>query len=144
MARDRHGPTISFQVLMCPVTNHSFDTVSYRNYADGYLLTLKDMEWFWNHYLRDQKDGQNPYASPLLGNLSSLPPALVMTAEFDPLRDEGEAYAERLMQAGVPVTMVRYDSMIHTWTDFPHLKQSATAVEEAARELRKALVTEKS
>jgi acetyl esterase len=139
MARDRGGPAISFQLLICPVTNHSFDTESYRKYADGYLLTLKDMEWFWNLYLRDQKDGQNPYASPLLGDLRSLPPALIMTAEFDPLRDEGEAYAERLRQAGVSVRMVRYDSMTHTWTDFPQLKQSGAAMEEAAIELRKAL-----
>ncbi len=92
MARDRGQPTISFQLLICPVMNHSFDTESYRKYADGYLLTLKDMEWFWNHYLAAEKDGQNPYASPLLGDLRSLPPALIMTAEFDPLRDEGEAY----------------------------------------------------
>jgi acetyl esterase len=139
MARDRGGPAISFQLLICPITNHSFDTASYRKYADGYLLTLKDMEWFWNHYLRDQKDGRNPYASPLLGDLRSLPPALIMTAEFDPLRDEGEGYAERLQQAGVPVRMVRYDSMIHTWTDFPQLKQTTTAIGEAAIELRKAL-----
>jgi acetyl esterase len=139
MARDRRGPVISFQLLICPITNHSFDTESYRMYADGHLLTLKDMEWFWNHYLRDHKDGQNPYASPLLGDLQSLPPALVMTAEFDPLRDEGEAYAERLREAGVSVRMVRYDSMTHTWTDFPHLKQSGMAMTQAAVELRKAL-----
>jgi acetyl esterase len=139
MARDRREPTISFQLLMCPVTNYSFETESYRKYADGPYLTLKDMEWYWNHYLREEKDGQNPYASPLLGDLRSLPPALVMTAEFDPLRDEGEAYAERLQQAGVPVKMIRYDSMVHTWTDFPHLKQSTMAVEQAAKELRKTL-----
>ena len=139
MARDRREPSISFQLLICPVTNHCFDTESYRKYADGYLLTLKDMEWFWNHYLRDQKDGQNPYASPLLGDLRYLPPALIMTAEFDPLRDEGEAYAERLLQAGVPARIVRYDSMIHNWTDFAHLKQTTMAIEDAAIELRKAL-----
>ena len=139
MARDRNGPAVSFQLLICPVTNHSFNTKSYHEFADGYLLTLKDMEWFWNHYLRDQNDGVNPYASPLLGDLNGLPPALVMTAEFDPLRDEGEAYAERLTQAGVTVKMVRYDSMVHTWTDFPQLKQSVTAVEEAGRELRKVM-----
>lgn len=141
MARDRGGPAISFQLLLCPVMNHSFDTESYRKYADGYLLTLKDMEWFWNHYLATEKDGQNAYASPLLGDLRSLPPALIMTAEFDPLRDEGEAYAERLRQAGVAAKKVRYESMIHTWTDFPHLEQSTTAVSEAATELRKAFRT---
>ena len=141
LARDRAGPTIAFQLLLCPVTNHSFDTESYRKYADGYILTLKDMEWFWNNYLRDKRDGKNPYASPLLGNLQSLPPALIMTAEFDPLVDEGETYAERLREAGVPVKMVRYDSMIHTWTDFPQLKQSSTAMEQAGAELRKAFGT---
>ncbi|HXX73393.1 MAG TPA: alpha/beta hydrolase, partial [Candidatus Acidoferrales bacterium] len=141
LARDRAGPRIAFQLLLCPVTNHSFDTESYRKYADGYVLTLKDMEWFCNNYLRDQRDGQNPYASPLLGNLQSLPPALIMTAEFDPLRDDGETYAERLRETGVPVKMVRYDSMIHTWTDFPKLKQSSTAMEQAGVELRKAFGT---
>jgi len=139
MARDRGGPKISFQLLICPVMNHAFDTESYRKYADGYMLTLKDMEWFWNHYLHDQRDGQNPYASPLLGDLQSLPPALVMTAEFDPLRDEGEAYAERLRQAGVSARTVRYDSMPHTWTDFPQLKQSEAAMKQAAAELRNSL-----
>ncbi len=141
MARDRGQPTISFQLLLCPVMNHSYDTESYRKYADGYLLTLKDMEWYWNHYLAAEKDGQNPHASPLLGDLRSLPPALIMTAEFDPLRDEGEAYAERLRQAGVPVKLVRYESMIHTWTDFPQLEQTTAAVREAAMELRKAFGT---
>ena len=139
MARDRGGPRISFQLLICPVMNHAFDTESYRKYADGYMLTMKDMEWFWNHYLRDRRDGQNPYASPLLGELQSLPPALVMTAEFDPLRDEGEAYAERLRRAGVAARTVRYDSMPHTWTDFPQLKQSEAAMIQAAAELRNIL-----
>jgi len=137
MARDRGDPAISYQLLICPVTNHSFDTESYRRYADGYLLTLKDMEWFWNHYLPHPRDGENPYASPLLGDLHSLPRALVMTAEYDPLRDEGEAYAKRLEEAGVVTSMTRYDSMIHCFTDFADLKQTRKAIEEAAYQLRR-------
>ena len=139
MARDRGTPVISYQLLMCPVTKHSFDTESYRQCADGYLLTLKDMQWFWNHYLREPKDGENPYASPLLGDLHSLPPALIITAEFDPLRDEGEAYAKRLQEAEVVSHMTRYDSMIHNFTDFTDLRQTRMAINEVAYELRRVL-----
>jgi acetyl esterase len=114
MARDRGGPKIAFQLLVYPVTNHAYDTASYRENADGYLLTKDSMVWFWNHYLRSERDGADPYASPLRApSLAGLPPAMVVTAEFDPLRDEGEAYAERLRQAGVPVTVDRYDGLIH-------------------------------
>jgi len=138
MARDRGDPVISYQWLICPVTNHSFETESYHQYADGYLLTLKDMQWFWNHYLRQPRDGENPYASPLLGDLHCLPRTLVITAEYDPLRDEGEAYAKRLQDAGVVTSMTRYDSMIHCFTDFPDLKQTREAIDEAAYQLRSA------
>jgi acetyl esterase len=94
--------------------DHSFDTPSYQENAEGYLLQRESMRWFWNHYLRDSADGKNPYASPLQADdLSGLPPAFVVTAEFDPLRDEGEAYAQRLREAGVPVRLTRYDGMIH-------------------------------
>ena len=87
------------------MTDYNFDTASYRENAEGYLLTKDAMVWFWNHYLRSAADGSNPLASPLRAdNLRGLPPALVLTAEFDPLRDEGEAYAARLREAGVPVT----------------------------------------
>jgi acetyl esterase/lipase len=114
MARDRGAPRIAFQLLVYPVTDHSYDTPSYRENADGYLLTKDAMVWFWNHYLREPGDGANPYASPLrAASLAGLPPAMVITAEYDPLRDEGEAYARRLREAAVPVTLKRYDGMIH-------------------------------
>jgi acetyl esterase len=138
MARQNGSPTISYQLLICPVTNYSFDTGSYRKYAEGYLLTRRDMEWFWNHYLRDPKDGENVYASPLRAELQSLPPAFVLTAEYDPLRDEGEGYAKRLNEAGVATTMARYDSMIHCFTDFAELNQTHKAVDEIAARLRDA------
>ena len=115
MARDKHGPRIAFQLLVYPVTDGvSFDTASYRDNAEGYLLTTDSMHWFWNHYAPDVEQRRDPYASPLLaGDFSNLPPALVMTAEYDPLRDEGEAYAQRLLAAGVHAELVRYDGFIH-------------------------------
>lgn len=113
MARDRSGPQIIFQLLVNPVTDANFDTNSYRANAEGYLLTRDSMIWFWDHYCPpDQR--ANPYASPLRADdLGNLPPALVLTAEFDPLRDEGEAYAARLEAAGVTTECVRYDGLIH-------------------------------
>lgn len=114
MARDRKGPKIAYQLLIYPVTDHSFETPSYRENAMGYLLEKNSMTWFWGHYLSDAKDGENPYASPLRAkDLKGLPPAHLITAEFDPLRDEGEAYGKRLQEAGVPVQMKRYDGLIH-------------------------------
>jgi acetyl esterase len=114
MARDRGGPDFAFQLLIYPVTDFRFDTSSYAANADGYLLTRDAMVWFWNHYLPSAADGSSPLASPLrAASLDRLPPAFVITAEFDPLRDEGEAYALRLQEAGVPVTLQRYDGMIH-------------------------------
>jgi acetyl esterase len=114
LARDRGGPHIAYQVLIYPVTDHSFDRPSYRENADGYLLTTAAMRHFWGLYLNTPEEGAAPIASPLRAtDLSGLPPALVVTCEFDPLRDEGEAYAERLRAAGVPVKISRYDGMIH-------------------------------
>jgi acetyl esterase/lipase len=114
MARDRNGPKLVFQLLVYPVTDARFDTPSYRTNADGYLLTRTAMEWFWNHYAPTEKDRTNPYAAPLAAkDLTKLPPAMVLTAEFDPLRDEGEAYAKRLKEAGVRTEMIRYDGLIH-------------------------------
>src|SRR5262249_33951022 len=101
-------------LLIYPVTDASFDTASYRENADGYFLTTAAMKWFWGHYLGRPEDGNEAYASPLrAADLSKLPPALVITAEFDPLRDEGEAYAARLDAAGVSTGKARYDGVIH-------------------------------
>lgn len=114
MARDKGGPRLRHQLLVYPVTDFSFDTPSYGQNAQGYSLGKADMEWFWRQYLPDEAAGREPYASPLRAtDLSHLPPALVITAEYDPLRDEGEHYAERLRQAGVPTDLRRYDGMIH-------------------------------
>jgi acetyl esterase len=141
MARDRGGPNLAYQLLIYPVTDHNDETVSYQENADGYLLTKEAMVWFWNHYLRSEADGKNPLASPLRAeNLQGLPPALVLTAEFDPLRDEGEAYAARLQAAGVPVQLIRYNGTIHGFFSLGHaLDQGKQAIAEAAVGLRAAL-----
>jgi acetyl esterase len=136
-ARDQGTPPLKFQLLVYPVTDHAYATASYRENADGYLLTQGDMVWFWDHYLGDD-DGSDAYASPLRAkDLSGLPPALVITAGFDPLRDEGEAYARRLKDSGVTVTLTRYDGMIHGFFGMgAQLDKGKAAVVEAARFLR--------
>jgi acetyl esterase len=114
MARDRGAPRIRFQLHVYPVTDLvTFDTPSYTENADGYFLTKRTMHWFRDHYAKGDVDRKNPYASPLHADLRFLPPAFVVTAEFDPLRDEGERFAERLERAGNVVTLRRYDGMIH-------------------------------
>jgi acetyl esterase len=137
MARDRGGPPLVFQLLIYPATDAAFDTPSYRDNADGYLLTTADMRWFWNHYLRSDADAAAVYASPLrAASLAGLPPALVLTAEFDPLRDEGERYAARLEEARVPTRLIRYDGMIHGFFGMTSmLQQARTAVGDAAAAL---------
>ncbi len=139
MARDRGGPRLVHQLLVYPVTDHGFDTDSYRENAEGYLLTREMMQGFWRHYLGREGDGRHPHASPLRApDLAGLPPAHVITAEYDPLRDEGEAYARRLAAAGVPVVQRRYDGMIHGFFGFTGLIDRAReAVADAARELRR-------
>ncbi len=116
MARDRNGPEIAYQLLIYPVTAPARGSTfaSYTDNGEGYMLTKGGMEWFWDHYLAAPEDGENPYASPLLAeDHSGLPPAFVLTAEFDPLRDEGIAYAQQLIEAGVPVRTITYDGAIH-------------------------------
>jgi acetyl esterase len=113
--RNAGGPLLASQVLIYPVADLSnFETESYRTFKEGYGLTRAAMVWFAGHYLSSPELGSQPEISPLLaGDLGGLPPALVITAEFDPLRDEGEAYAARLKQAGVRVTLTRYPGLIH-------------------------------
>jgi acetyl esterase len=139
-ARDEGGPALRMQLLVYPVTDHNFSTPSYDINGDGYLLTKDMMKWFWDHYLNGPDDGKNHLASPLrAADLSGLPPALVITAEYDPLRDEGEAYATKLTAAGVSVTHTQYAGMIHAfWQMMAVFEAASTAADQAADELRKA------
>ncbi|GAB3798142.1 alpha/beta hydrolase [Spirosoma humi] len=118
MAKHNNGPKIKLQVLLWPVTNADFDTDSYNLFANGRFLTKNMMKWFWDNYLPEASKRNNIYASPLqatLDELQGLPPALVQTAENDVLRDEGEAYARKLNEAGVPVSHTRYNGLIHDY-----------------------------
>ena len=114
MAKLRGGPSIAHQLLIYPVTANDFTTGSYETNGEGFFLTRNMMQWFWHHYLESEDDAKHPMASPLrAADLAGLPPATVITAEFDPLRDEGEAYARRLAEAGVPTLHSRYDGVVH-------------------------------
>jgi acetyl esterase len=138
VARDRGVPRLVHQLLVYPVTDARFDTASYRDNAEGFFLTRDAMKWFWNHYLGSEAEAENPYASPLRArDLSGLPPATVITAEFDPLRDEGERYGGRLREAGVPTRIERYDGLIHGFFGMGvMLAKARAAVVMAAGELR--------
>jgi len=116
MAKEQHGPALRAQVLFWPVTNASFENASYDEFEAGHFLTRPMMKWFWDAYTSDAKQRQDIHASPLLATteqLKGLPPALVITAEKDVLRDEGEAYGRKLDAAGVPTVVTRYNGMIH-------------------------------
>ena len=141
MARDRGGPALRFQLLVYPVTDYAFDTDSYRENAEGYFLTTGMMRWFWEKYLEKPEQGREPYASPLrAANLANLPPGLCITAGYDPLRDEGEAYAARLREAGVDVRASRYAGMFHGFLSMNlQLDKAREALAEAGSALRKAL-----
>lgn len=148
MAKDKKGPSIRLQVLLWPVTDANFETASYKELAEGRFLTRKMMIWFWDNYLPEKASRQEIYASPLQANidqLKGLPPALIQTAENDVLRDEGEAYARKLDEAGVPTTLTRYGGLIHDYgllnplSEIPAVK---TALLQAASVIRKALAKE--
>jgi acetyl esterase len=141
LARDRGGPALRFQLMIYPVTDCGFETASYRENGDGYFLTTGMMRWFWDKYLADPKQAREGYASPLrAANLANLPPGLCITAGFDPLRDEGEAYAERLRRAGVDVHTSRYPGMFHGFLSMPaQLDKAREAIAEAGAALRAAL-----
>ena len=140
IARDRGKPAIGFQLLIYPITDAACDTPSYSENAEGYFLTRDAMQWFWHHYVQNDADRNHPYASPLrAGNLAGLPAALVITAEFDPLRDEGERYAERMRAAGTPVQLTRYDGMIHGFFAMSAIiDPGRTAIRQSAAALRTA------
>jgi acetyl esterase len=128
-SKDRGGPRISYQVLLIPATDASVDTGSYREYGTGRFLARAFMKYGWDLYAPDAKTRDNPYVSPLrasLDQLKGLPPALVITAENDPLRDEGEAYARKLKDAGVTVAAVRYNGTIHDFVLFAIRKVPST------------------
>jgi acetyl esterase len=136
MARDRGGPHIGFQLPIYPVTDVNTDTESYRLYGKGYGLDIEDMVWFWKQYLKTEEDGTHQYASPLRAkDFVGLPSAFVMTAGLDPLRDEGEAYGEKLRAAGVPTTVRRVENMPHGFITMPF---GATERKELAAILRTA------
>lgn len=138
MARDRKGKMPVHQMLVYPVTNYAFDTPSYQENANAKPLSRAGMQWFWRQYLNSEADGSNPYASPLRAeNLRSLPPATVITADIDPLRSEGQAYAQRLRGAGVAVRATNYTNVTHEFFGMGAVVNKAKqAVQEAAAGLR--------
>jgi acetyl esterase len=141
LARDRRGPRLLLQILVYPVTNYDFGTASYRENGTGFVLTTDDMRWFWRHYLSREEQGREMTASPIRAkSLADLPPALVITAGCDPLRDEGDAYAARLRDAGVAVTLTPYPGMFHGFLRMTRiLDQSRVLLDEIAGALKKAL-----
>ena len=141
MARDAGGPTLALQVLQYPVTDLSAETRSYQDFAEGYTLTRTGMRWFKAHYLDKPEDARDWRVSPLLApSLAGVAPALIVTAGFDPLRDEGTAYAERLRDAGVTVDYVCYGGMLHGFTPMGKLIETGNrAVTLIAGAMRQAL-----
>ncbi|MGK2914133.1 MAG: alpha/beta hydrolase [Porticoccaceae bacterium] len=140
MTTARSGPRLALQLLVYPATRMGQSTESYRLFNDGYFLTGKAMNWFFDHYLSSHEDRDNPLASPLLAtDLSGLAPAFVMTAGFDPLRDEGAAYADRLKAAGVAVEYVCYADQIHGFVSMAGaIDQGRAFLDQAAGVLRRA------
>jgi len=137
LARDRGGPTIAFQLLIYPVIDGTMSFPSIKENAEGYLLTADEIAWFYEQYVPPDVDRKNPMLSPLYApDLTNLPPALVITAEYDPLRDEGEAYADALQQAGVEARASRYDGMVHGFVPIDGVIPTATqAIDEGAASL---------
>ncbi len=145
MAKDRNGPKISFQALLIPATDASVDTGSYHEYGEQRFLARAFMKYGWDLYAPDAKTRDNPYVSPLrasIDQLKGLPPALVITAENDPLRDEGEAYARKLKEAGVTVAAARYNGTIHDFVllnAIRNVPSTEAAIEQISDNLRRYL-----
>ena len=145
MAKDKGGPKLRAEILFWPVTDAKFDTPSYKQFAEGHFLTRNMMKWFWDNYTTDAAKRKDIMASPLqatLAQLKGLPPTLIQTAENDVLRDEGEAYGRKLDAAGVQVTSVRYNGMIHDFGLLNAISQVPavrSSLEAAGAELKKHL-----
>lgn len=140
-ARDRKGPAIDLQVLIYPVTDADFDRPSYVDPENQLLLTRDAMVWFWDHYAPEASQRSEPDASPIRAkDLSGLPPAVVLTAEHDPLRDEGEAYAARLTEAGVPVELKRYAGQTHAFFTLLMLPGSELGFQQVVKAVRACIV----
>jgi acetyl esterase/lipase len=145
MAKEKNDPVFRLQVLLWPVTDANFETSSYNELAEGRFLTKKMMIWFWDNYLPDVSKRKEIFASPLQASpeqLKNLPPALIQTAENDVLRDEGEAYARKLDEAGVPVTLTRYEGLIHDYgllNPIAHVPAVRGAISHAAATIKRFL-----
>ncbi|TNF90690.1 MAG: alpha/beta hydrolase [Gammaproteobacteria bacterium] len=139
-ARDEDGPHIDFQLLAYPVVDHDLSRPSYDENGEGYLLEKNTMVWFWDHYCPPARRSESA-ASPLLADsLADLPPAVILTAEYDPLRDEGKAYADALSAAGVPAKLICFDGLVHDFLATAALFQcSKAAFEQAVTELKRGL-----
>jgi acetyl esterase len=148
LAARRSGPGIRLQALLYPITDCDFTTESYRDFESGFNLDLRAMRWFWNHYLPDAEMRAQPLASPLRATpneLKDLPPALVITAECDVLRDEGEAFAQKLADAGIPTSAVRFGGVLHGFMVIDQLageRQASSAMALLALQLRQAFGVE--
>jgi acetyl esterase len=140
MNRDRLKFRLGFQLLVYPVIEPNFSTDSYEQNGRRFGPSVEMMRWFWSHYLNSEEDATNAYAAPIrAGSLKGLPPALIITAEFDALRDEGEAYGRRLKEAGVPTTISRYPGMIHLFVLLADkIAKGQLALDEMAKALREA------
>ncbi|MFC9997092.1 alpha/beta hydrolase [Nocardia sp. NPDC127526] len=139
-ARDNGGPDIAFQLLLYPMLDPACDSGSYTENAEGYFTTAAHLRWYWRQYLNSDTDRADPRANPMIADLTGLPPAYIATAEFDPLRDEGEAYGRRLRDAGVNTEVHRWNGAIHGFMSMAfHLRETQRANTSAFTALRKAL-----
>lgn len=140
LSRDRGGPSLAWQLLIYPIIDYDLKSSSYRECARGFGLERAEMAWFWNHYIHAEAERVHPLASPIRAeNLQGLPPAFILTAEYDVLRDEGERYAKRLVEAGGRATLKRYDGMIHGFLRrYMFFEAGRAALAEVGRELRSA------
>lgn len=139
ITRDRGGPKLIHQLLIYPVTDRNFDTPSYKDNGSGYFLSEPQMRWFWDHYIGPDGDGSHPYASPVRAtDFDGLPPATVITAGYDPLRDDGAGYAEKLKAAGVPTTYRCFEGTIHGFASMEMLQSSVEALDMMAKALKAA------